>query len=76
MDHSIDSEVELEGLQFDYATICNAAAVSTHKTKIEADKARKEAEKRAEARVKAEKEQVRGKNLKTQLVLQRTFRQL
>ena len=61
VDHSADSEVKLQGLQFDYATICNAAAVSTHKTEIEADKARREAEKLAEARIKAEKEQVRQK---------------
>ena len=57
VDHSADSEVQLQGLEFDYEKICNAVAISTHKTAMEADKAKLEAEKIATARLRAEREQ-------------------
>ena len=49
--------MQLQGLEFDYEKICNAVAISTHKTAMEADKAKRKAEKIATARLRAEREQ-------------------
>ena len=45
VDHSCDAEVSLQGVEFEYPTVCSERAVQAHKTVVEAKKA-KESERR------------------------------
>ena len=51
VDHSADSKVKLQGLTFEYESVCTPAATSAHKAVVEAAEARIVAEKLAKARI-------------------------
>ena len=50
-DRSADSEVKLQGLEFNYKEICSLAAVENHKNAIEAQIAEELAQQEAEAKL-------------------------
>ena len=57
MDHTADSEVCLQGVDFDYEKICTPTALETHRNKIEAEKQKKIKEQEAALKLIEEEKQ-------------------
>ena len=64
------SGVNLQGLSFDYKTICSTSAVEAHKSVVEEEKRKAEAEK---AKIEAEKIEMLRKFEEKQLILASRF---
>ena len=62
-DHSVDSEVDLQGVDFNYKEVISLKAIEDHQNKVEAQEAKVEQEKNAKIKLAEEKAAENAKRL-------------